>query len=151
MTEEQMEAERRAALSSMPAFGGGLRSPAEAAQQRSVPHMGSGQQSTLGGGMPKSSFPFGLPAASAAAGQSAAAPQAGSPSAWPSLNRTQPASPDAGVPVSQQVSPTSVFGRLAAGGVSANATPQSQQVLSSLLCSWLLSNACIALPTVPTL
>ena len=135
MTEEQIEAERRAALSSMPAFGGGLRSPAEAAQQKSVPGMGSGQQNTSGGAMPKSSFPFGLPAASAAAGQSAASPQAGAPSAWPSLLRTQPASADAISPASQQISPTSVFGRLAAGGASASTSPLSQQVLSSILCS----------------
>ena len=138
MTEEQIEAERRAALSSMPAFGGGIGSPAEAVQQNPVPGIQSGQQSPLGGGMPKSSFSFGLPAATPAAGHTAASPQAGAPAAWPSLSRMQAASPDASSPVSLQISPTSVFGRLAAGGASATASPISQQVPCPLSYSWLV-------------
>ena len=130
MTEEQIQAERRAALTAMPTFGGGL-TGSVAAQQSFVAGSESGQQGSEGGGVPKSSFSFGVPAASAAAGQSAPAPQAGAPSAWPSLIRTQPASTDASAFTSQQPSPASVFGRLAAGGASAIGHPVSQQVHSS--------------------
>ena len=128
MTEEQMQAERRAALSAMPTFGGGLTGFAAPQQQSSVSGLESGQLGSLGAAMPKSSFSFGAPAASLAAGQSASAPQAGAASAWPSLIRTQPASTDASRPNSQQTSPASVFGRLAAGGASAIGHPATQQV-----------------------
>ena len=91
MTEEQSEAERRAALASMPTFGGGQQDP-EAAKpqtfpsalgsamkaQTSVPSFRSdaGQQGTLGGNKPKSDFAFGMKAASAAAaGRNTSAPQ----------------------------------------------------------------------------
>ncbi len=93
MTEEQSEAERRAALASMPTFGGGQQDP-EAAKPQTFPSaLGSatkaqtsvlgfgsdaGQQGTLGGNKPKSDFAFGMKAASAAAaGKHASAPQTG--------------------------------------------------------------------------
>ena len=134
MTEEQIEAERIAALTNMPTFGGGLSS--EAVQQSPVSTSLSGQQGTLEGHVPRSSFPFGTPAASAATGQNASAPAAVAlPSAWPSLIRTQPPSTDASGPLSQQASPASIFGRLATGGASASGQVISQQVLLASLTS----------------
>ena len=141
MTQEQIAAEQRAALANMPTFGGGLSS--ETVQQNPVSTSGSGQQDTLEGHVPRSSFPFGMPAVSVAAGLNASAPEAGpAPSAWPSLIRTHPPSADASGPVSQQASPASIFGRLTTGGASASGPAVSQQVLASPLhCRLLLCTA----------
>ena len=134
MTEEQMEAERKAALGNMPVFGGGA-APSLQAQAHSTKLAPlQSQQAASGADTPLSGFAFGQPstsAAAAAAGTGTAGPDlAGSQqSAWPSLLRTQLAGTSTGAPASQQ--PSSAFGRLSTAGGQVDRLPKPQQVQPS--------------------
>lgn len=130
MTEEQMEAERRAALASMPVFGGGFGGSVKSEARTSAPSPLACQQAAPAAATPMASFGFGVPSAAAAdgSGPSGAQPPRGAAAAWPGLVRVRPDSADGSASASQQTSPANIFGRLSNASGPADRLPNAQQV-----------------------
>ena len=133
MTEEQMEAECKAALGNMPVFGGGAAPSPQAQAQSMKPAPLQSQQAASGADKPLSGYAFGQTSASAAAaagGTGAAGPDLAGPqqSAWPSLLRTQQDGASASAPASQQPSSARIFGRLSTAGGQVDRLPKPLQV-----------------------